>query len=436
MAPPETIAAIATATGRGGVGIVRVSGPDAIAIVSGLLGRAELPERQLVRGVARAQDGERLDDVLAAAMRGPRSFTGEDVAEVFGHGGTVNMGRLLREVMARGARPAEPGEFTRRAFENGKLDLTRAEALLGVIEAGSERAWRVAQAQLAGGLGARVDGLRAEATVLLAEVEASIDFPEEDLAVPTAASLVARCTALAAACAQLAGTFRVGRALRRGVEVAIVGPVNAGKSSLFNALVGRERAIVSAEPGTTRDYVEAQVEWDGVAVTLIDTAGWRSGAADAIEQRGIELARERVAQVDVVVVATEEADAAAGDDDGRRVEVRTKCDDGWSGVGAIATSARTGRGLAELRAAVLARAGVAAGDTDDPIVVSSERQRGLLDAGSRGFAAAAVALDRRQPLEMVALDVRDGTRSLAEIVGAEVGEAMLDELFARFCIGK
>jgi tRNA modification GTPase len=435
MAPPETIAAIATATGRGGVGIVRVSGPDAIAIVSGLLGRAELPERQLVRGVARAQDGERLDDVLAAAMRGPRSFTGEDVAEVFGHGGTVNMGRLLREVMVRGARPAEPGEFTRRAFENGKLDLTRAEALLGVIEAGSERAWRVAQAQLAGGLGARVDGLRAEATVLLAEVEASIDFPEEDLAVPTAASLVAGCTALAAACTQLARTFRVGRALRRGVEVAIVGPVNAGKSSLFNALVGRERAIVSAEPGTTRDYVEAQVEWDGVAVTLIDTAGWRSGDAEAIEQRGIELARERVAQVDVVVVCTEEADAGAGDDDGRRVEVRTKCDDGRSVVGAVATSARTGRGLAELRAAVLARAGVA-GDTDDEIVVSSERQRGLLDAASRGFAAAGVGLDRRQPLEMVALDVRDGTRSLAEIVGAEVGETMLDELFARFCIGK
>jgi tRNA modification GTPase len=435
MAPPETIAAIATATGRGGVGIVRVSGPDAIAIVSGLLGRGELPERQLVRGVARAQDGERLDDVLATAMRGPRSFTGEDVAEVFGHGGTVNMGRLLREVLARGARPAEPGEFTRRAFENGKLDLTRAEALLGVIEAGSERAWRVAQAQLAGGLGARVDGLRAEATVLLAEIEASIDFPEEDLAVPTAAALVARCTALAAACAQLAGTFRVGRALRRGVEVAIVGPVNAGKSSLFNALVGRERAIVSAEPGTTRDYVEAQVEWDGVAVTLIDTAGWRSGGAEAIEQRGIELARERVAQVDVVVVATEDGEVGVGHDDGRRVEVRTKCDDGRSVVGAVATSARTGRGLAELRAAVLARAGVG-GDADDEIVVSSERQRGLLDAASRGFAAAAAGLDRRQPLEMVALDVRDGTRSLAEIVGAEVGEAMLDELFARFCIGK
>jgi tRNA modification GTPase len=435
MAPPETIAAIATATGRGGVGIVRVSGPDAIAIVSGLLGRGELPERQLVRGVARAQDGERLDDVLAAAMRGPRSFTGEDVAEVFGHGGTVNMGRLLREVLARGARPAEPGEFTRRAFENGKLDLTRAEALLGVIEAGSERAWRVAQAQLAGGLGARVDGLRAEATVLLAEIEASIDFPEEDLAVPTAAALVARCTALAAACAQLAGTFRVGRALRRGVEVAIVGPVNAGKSSLFNALVGRERAIVAAEPGTTRDYVEAQVEWDGVAVTLIDTAGWRSGGAEAIEQRGIELARERVAQVDVVVVATEDGEVSVGDDDGRRVEVRTKCDDARSVVGAVATSARTGRGLGELRAAVLARAGVG-GDADDEIVVSSERQRGLLDAASRGFAAAAAGLDRRQPLEMVALDVRDGTRSLAEIVGAEVGEAILDELFARFCIGK
>jgi tRNA modification GTPase len=435
MALPDTIAAIATATGRGGVGIVRVSGPRAIAIVAGLVGRDRLPDRQLVRGVARAASGERLDDVLAAAMCGPRSFTGEDVAEVFGHGGTVNMGRLLREVLARGARPAEPGEFTRRAFENGKLDLTRAEALLGVIEAGSERAWRVAQAQLAGGLGARVEALRAEATVVLAEVEATIDFPEEDLAVPTASALVARCAALASACAQLAGTFGVGRALRRGVEVAIVGPVNAGKSSLFNALVGRERAIVSAEPGTTRDYVEAQVEWDGVAVTLIDTAGWRTGSAEAVEQRGIELARERVAQVDVVVVASEDAVGAAGEDDGRWVEVRTKCDDDASVAGAIATSARTGRGLAALRAAVLARAGVV-GEGDDEVVVSSERQRRLLDAASRGFAAAVSGLELRQPLEMVALDVRDGTRALAEIVGAEVGEPMLDELFARFCIGK
>jgi tRNA modification GTPase len=435
MALAETIAAVATASGRGGVGIVRVSGPAAIAIVSGLVGREGLPDRQLVRGVARSQGGERLDDVLAVAMHGPRSFTGEDVAEVFGHGGTVNMGRLLREVIARGARPAEPGEFTRRAFENGKLDLTRAEALLGVIEAGSERAWRVAQAQLAGGLGVRVDALRAAATVVLAEIEASIDFPEEDLAVPTAAALVGRCDSLAEGCARLAATFRVGRALRRGVEVAIVGPVNAGKSSLFNALVGRERAIVSAEPGTTRDYVEAQVEWDGVAVTLVDTAGWRP-ATEAVERRGIELARERVAQVDVVVVASEDGAVVGEVDAARRVDVRTKMDEGGSATGAIATSARTGRGLAELRAAVLVRAGVVGGEAEDEVVVSSERQRGLLDAAARGFAAAARGLEARQPLEMVALDVRDGTRALAEIVGAEVGEPMLDELFARFCIGK
>jgi tRNA modification GTPase len=435
MALAETIAAVATASGRGGVGIVRVSGPAAIAIVSGLVGREGLPDRQLVRGVARSQGGERLDDVLAVAMHGPRSFTGEDVAEVFGHGGTVNMGRLLREVIARGARPAEPGEFTRRAFENGKVDLTRAEALLGVIEAGSERAWRVAQAQLAGGLGERVDALRSEATVTLAKIEAAIDFPEEDLAVPTAAALVGRCTLLATACARLAATFRVGRALQRGVEVAIVGPVNAGKSSLFNALVGRERAIVSAEPGTTRDYVEAQVEWDGVAVTLVDTAGWRP-ATEAVERRGIELARERVAQVDVVVVASEDGAVTEEVDASRRVDVRTKMDDGGSVDGALATSARTGRGLTELRAAVLARAGVVGGEVDDEVVVSSERQRGLLDAAARGFAAAAGGLEARQPLEMVALDVRDATRALAEIVGAEVGEPMLDELFARFCIGK
>ena len=436
MAPERgTIAAIATAAGRGGVGIVRISGPAAIAIATGMLGREELAERQLVHGVARTGDGERIDDVLVFAMRGPRSFTGEDVAELHGHGGAVNMARLLREVLARGATPAEPGEFTRRAFLNGKLDLTRAEALLGVIEAGSERAWRVAQAQLSGALGARVEALRQASIGLLAEIEAGIDFPDEDLVVASEVRLAEQCAALTEQCAALAATFRVGRALRRGVEVAIVGPVNAGKSSLFNALLGKERALVSAEPGTTRDYVEAQAEWDGVTVTLVDTAGWRMDAA-GLERRGIELGAARVAEVDVVVVASDGAPVSIEDAwAARAVAVRTKADLGGDGIG-LATSAQTGAGIDALRAAVLATAGIGSVETEDGVVITSERQRHLLVQAAERFADAQAGLIGGAPVEMAALDVRDGTRSLAALVGAEVGEAVLDELFARFCIGK
>lgn len=438
MQPGDTIAAIATARGAGGVAIVRVSGPEAIAIVAGMVGQgaAELPDRMLVHGVARDRGGARLDEVLVVAMRAPRSYTGEDVAEVHGHGGTVNAGRLLREALERGARLADAGEFTRRAFEHGKVDLAAAEGLLGVIEAASERAWRVAQGQLAGALSETVAGLRGQATTLLAEIEACVDFPEEGLEFLATTQVGATARALAARCEALAGTFRLGRALRDGIEVALVGPVNAGKSSLLNALVGRERALVAAEPGTTRDYVEVRVEWDGIAVTLIDTAGERSTTSE-VEERGIALGRERAANADVRVWIDETGQgsptstAAAG-----TVLVRSKADlGGETPAGALATSARTGAGLDALRARILEVAG-AVGEGDDAVVVTSERQRGLLERASRGLARAADAIAAAMPAEVVAVDARDALSALAAVTGDEVGEDVLDALFARFCIGK
>jgi len=439
-APTDTIAAVATAPGEGGIAVVRISGPDAVRIVSETLGKGEgeLADRQVVVGVARHPDGARIDTVLAFVLRGPRSFTGEDVAELHGHGGAVNSARLLRAVLARGARPASPGEFTRRAFEHGKLDLPRAEALAAVIGAGSERAWRVAQDQLAGALGRRVAALRAEAVEVLAEIEAAIDFPEEGLELPAAAGLAARCADLAARCGELAATFRAGRALRDGLVVALAGPVNAGKSSLFNALLGRERAIVSAAPGTTRDYVEARTEWHGVAVTLVDTAGARE-TVDEVERRGMALAADRVATADVVLWLSE---AVAGDGGvaqfgARGVLVRSKADlaSGGATSGAIATSVVDGRGLAEVRGRVLG--GVGADDSDAAgVVVTSERQRDAIARAGERLAAAGVGLAGGQPLEAAAIDARDGARALAEVLGDEVGEDVLDALFARFCIGK
>jgi tRNA modification GTPase len=443
----DTIAAVATPPGSGGVGIVRLSGPAAGGIVARLLGRDEgaLAERRMVLGVARdPATGERLDEVLAVLMRGPRSYTGEDVAEVHAHGGALNLARLLRAALACGARPAEPGEFTRRAFTNGRLDLVGAEAVADVIGAASERALRAAQAQLAGALGERVRSLRARAVALLAEIEASIDFPEEDLDCLPPGAVAEGAEAVAQGARGLAATFAVGRALREGIDVVIVGAPNVGKSSLLNALCGEERAIVAAEPGTTRDYVEARRVWDGIPVTLVDTAGERSAASE-LEQRGVSLGRARAAQADVIVRVRDATAAgpgapggegAAEEADGRVVEAWNKVDLRAVPPGALGVSALTGAGLDELRRVVVARVVGAATEGSEAALVTTERQRALLEQAAEAAGRAAEAARARRPVELVAADVREAVARLGAITGEEVGEDLLDALFARFCIGK
>jgi tRNA modification GTPase len=430
----DTIAAIATPAGSGGVGIVRISGPAARDILGKVVSCApdSLEPRVLRHGHARQGDAV-IDEVLYVFMAGPRSFTGEDTAEIHGHGGAANMARLLGCVLDAGARPAEPGEFTRRAFDNGRLDLTRAEAIADIVNASSDRALRIAQSQLRGELGTSVATLREGAIAGLAEVEAHIDFPEDDLPPEMVAESRARWRDVASRCQALAETFRTGRALVQGVEVALVGGVNAGKSSLFNRLLGSERALVAAEPGTTRDYVEGKVVWDGIEVTLIDTAGAR-GAESEVEKRGIELGRERARGADLELLVTpagEETPAATGE---RQLVVFSKCDLSPGGEG-VCTSARTGAGLEELKRAVLERVVGVELEADDSAVVTSERQHERLQRAARGLDAAAAQLGSG-PLEVIAIELRHACDALAEISGEGVGEEMLDALFAKFCIGK
>ncbi len=439
----DTIAAIATASGVGGVGIVRVSGPDAIGIVSGLLGvNADVLGREVRLGWVRDGKGHRVDQVLAFAMRAPASFTGEDVAEVHGHGGSHNLKHLLDAVLERGARIAEPGEFTRRAVANGKLELSRAEALLEVIHAGSDRAWRLAQANLGGRLGEVARELEHSAVDVLAEVEGRIDFPEEDIAEADANAIERELDALATRCGALADGFRHGRALSHGITIALVGPVNVGKSSLLNALLGTERALVAPVPGTTRDYLEVADLWDGVAVTLIDTAGLRD-TTDSIEAQGIALGERRVASADVVVVVNDGVAGTSPWDDGARfggraLVIRSKSDLASSAPAAhvLATSATTGQGLEELKRRVLALAGVADREGTEDAFVTTARQQAMAAAAHDAFAAAAVAWRSRGVAEVIALEIRAGLAALAQLRGVEVGDRVLDEVFARFCIGK
>jgi tRNA modification GTPase len=445
----DTIAAIATAAGPGGIGIVRLSGPRAIAIAAETVAvpAAALDRRVRVRWALDTAGG-RIDQIVAFAMRAPASFTGEDVAELQGHGGAQNLGKLLEVVVARGARVAEPGEFTRRAVAHGKLDLVRAEALLEVINAGSERAWRLAQENLGGRLGEDVAALEQRALRVLAELEGWIDFPEEDLETQSAAWIEGELAALGGRCAALGDGFRHGRAVSRGVVAALVGPVNVGKSSLLNALVGTERALVAEAPGTTRDWLETGAVWDGIAVTLIDTAGQRD-TADPIERRGIALGEERVASADVVVVVN---DGVAPWDGGERhgaraIVVRSKADLGGPPAGAagplvpaaaaaLATSAATGQGLGALRRRILEVAGVADREGAEHAFVTTARQHAMATAARDALAAGLALWRAGRPLELVAVELRQGARALAQLRGVEVGDRVLDEVFARFCIGK
>lgn len=468
----DTIAAVATPAGRGALSIVRVSGPRAREILAAVFAGGEWPARQVKYGKVRHGDLV-VDDGMAWWAAGPETFTGEDVAEFTGHGGPHVTARVLEAFLAAGARPAEPGEFTRRAFLNGRMDLAEAEAVADVIAASTDDALRVARRQLEGGLSERIAAHREETLDALAHVEATVDFPDEDLHPDGNEVIAARFDAVAAAAETLAASFRRGRLLRDGARVVLAGRPNVGKSSLMNALSGTSRAIVTARPGTTRDTLEEGIEIGGIPVVLVDTAGMREvpdadGPGEA-EAEGVRRSRAATASADLVLIVH---DAAAGFEPEDREIVRAvmgrpgilianKCDlappapegpwadgteaaDGGTlpalaslaAADALRVSARTGEGLDALKARIReCLQGGRAVDADD-LVVTRARHAEALGEAARFLRAAAVAARRGESPDLIASDARRGLDALGAIVGAVSTEDLLGRIFERFCVGK
>ena len=434
---PETIAAVATPPGRGGIGIVRVSGPKAAQIARAVTGQLPAPRAARLCSFGDSR-GECVDEGIALYFPAPHSYTGEDVLELQGHGGPVVTHAVLGAVLDAGARLAEPGEFTRRAFLNGRLDLAQAEAVADLIDAASREAARSAMRSLRGDFSAAIARLVAGVTELRALTEAMLDFPEEEVDSLHRSDAAARLAQLRAALEDVIAKSRQGSLLRNGIHVVLAGRPNVGKSSLLNRLAGEERAIVTAVPGTTRDAVREPIQIEGVPIVVVDTAGLRE-SGDEIERLGMERTRRELERADVVLVVVEAGRLEAPDEPlpaaGSRIDVVNKIDlvpgtePGRRGNAAY-VSALTGAGLEELRRALLEAAGWSS--RGESVFLARERHlRSLAAARAHLEAAAAQA-----QWEFFAEDLRLAQQALGEITGRVSADDLLGEIFSRFCIGK
>jgi len=447
--PSDTIAAIATAPGRGGIGIVRVSGGSCRSIAATLLGRVPEPRTAELHRFLDAA-GEPIDEGLALYFPGPASFTGEDVLELHGHGGPVIMDLLLRRVLALGARAAEPGEFTQRAFLNDKLDLAQAEAVADLIDSGSAQAARAALRSLQGEFSSQVHDLAEAVLELRMWVEAAIDFPEEEVDFLGDRALDARVEFIRHRFADLAETARQGTLLRDGLTIVIAGRPNAGKSSLLNRLAGYDAAIVTPIPGTTRDVLRERIEIDGLPVHVLDTAGLRD-SPDEVEAEGIRRAHRELARADRVLfvvdasdaaaVATIEQDLAALPSDASRTVVLNKIDRlgrepriETGDTTRVHLSAVTGAGLELLRAHLKDCVGFH--PTGTGVLSARARHLDALRRARGHVEEARRLLTERHAGELVAQELTDAQKQLGEITGEVTSEDLLGRIFSSFCIGK
>jgi tRNA modification GTPase len=442
----DTIVAIATPPGRGGIGIVRLSGPDAAPIVRSLTGRQSFEARYATLTTVSGRDGLPIDQAVVTHFPAPHSYTGDDVVELSAHGSPVVLDAILRAAVAAGARLANPGEFTFRAYLRGRIDLVQAEAVGELIDAVTPLQARVAFDQLNGTLTLRLREIDRALLDLIAPLEASLDFPEDGYHFITPTEAARALDAIRASLEALLADAARGRMIREGLTVAIVGRPNAGKSSLFNRLAGAARAIVTDVPGTTRDLLTERVDIGGVPFTLVDTAGLRDRAADAIEEEGISRARQAVDAADLLVLVLDRSTDFAGDDRSLlhdtasrpRLIVASKSDlpAAWDAgaVGALEVSSLTDAGIDALRAALVA--GADGGVPGDRAPIANLRHAALLEQAHQAVARAGAAAAAGVPEEFVLADLHDARARFDEITGARPQDEVLRVIFERFCIGK
>ncbi len=455
----DTIAAISTPMGEGGIAVIRVSGDEAISFVEPLF-RAKkklstVDTHTVHYGhITDPRSGEIIEEVLVTVMRAPRSFTMEDVVEISCHGGLISVKKVLDLLLNQGIRLAEPGEFTKRAYLNGRIDLSQAEAVIDVIRSKSDRAFQVALKQVEGSLSNKVKALRHRLVELMAHIEVNIDYPEHDVEEMTNQYILNRCEEAIADIKGLLRSAAQGKVLREGIETAIVGRPNVGKSSLLNELTQENRAIVTDIPGTTRDVIEEYITLNGIPLKLLDTAGIRE-TADVVEQIGVERSKHAVSQADLILLVLNYNEALNEDEIQLMEQLKrrqtiviinkmdlpqkidlTKVTASFSEERIVKMSLKEQTGSEELERAISDIFFGGELESSDFTYVSNARHIALLNQALRSLEEAHEAAEQWVPIDMLQIDIRNAWEQLGEIIGDAVSESLIDQIFSQFCLGK
>jgi len=458
----DTIAAIATPLGEGSIAVIRISGKNSLQIVARVFKRSnkasvfEMKSHKLYRGqVVDPESGRMLDSVLTVIMKSPHSYTGEDVAEIHCHGGYLLSKKILELLFQHGVRPATPGEFTFRAFINGKMDLAQAEAVVDVINAQTEESLKQAELQLEGMLSQKIRELKEIILDILAEVEAQVDFPEEGIDPIVREAITKNTEEIIEQIDSLLATYEEGRIIKQGVYTAILGKPNVGKSSLLNRLLMKERAIVSPLPGTTRDFIEETVDVKGIPLRLVDTAGLRA-AADEVEKAGVDLARKKASEAELIIAVVDgsssldedDFEVLKGSESRKAVLVINKSDlrqnvsnedisEFFRRERVVNTSAKLGSGIEDLKSKIhevlLGKKSLIEGTE---LVITELRHKLALQKTKESLTSLIKAIDNKESPEFLAVDLRLALDSLGEITGETTTEDVLGRIFSKFCIGK
>lgn len=455
----DTIAAISTPLGEGGIAVIRVSGEESVTYVERIFRsktKLSVADTHTVHYgfIIEPASAEKVEEVLVTLMKAPRSFTMEDVVEISCHGGIVSVKKVLDLLLIQGVRLAEPGEFTKRAFLNGRIDLTQAEAVIDLIRAKSDRAFKVALKQVEGNLSKQIKHLRYILVELMAHVEVNIDYPEHDVEEMTNAFIKTKCDTVMLDIDRLLVTAEQGKILREGIETAIVGKPNVGKSSLLNELAQENRAIVTDIPGTTRDVIEEFVNIGGIPLKLLDTAGIRE-TSDIVEQIGVERSKTALAEADLILLVLNSNDELQLDEialmkqlaDKQTIVILNKIDlDRKLDVEQVLSyfpqerivelSLIENKGIEDLEKAIAAIFFEGKLESSDLTYVSNVRHISLLKQAKRSLQDALDANEQYVPIDMIQIDIRAVWEQLGEIIGDSVGESLIDQIFTQFCLGK